>query len=297
VVYQSPLAYLLGLEGVALLRTFAGEYDRDFCEARVEEVRRLLDGSSRYGEGVTAGRVDTVDGYRVWSQTYDEPGNGLFAYEEPVVHEILEPLPVGTALDAACGTGRHCEYLVAQGHRVIGVDSSRDMLARARARVPQADVRHGDLYRLPLPDDHVDIVVCALALSHVPDLGPVMAELVRVLRPGGHLVVSDVHQEQMFLGSLPRVRTDGGRPGLLPGYRHRASDYLAAALPLGLQVRRCDEPRQPGGDHRAPMADDVAPGPWDGWPWSLLGIVPAAAAAAWRGTPAVVVWHFQLADR
>jgi hypothetical protein len=37
------------------------------------------------------------------------------------------------------------------------------------------------------------------------------------------------------------------------------------------------------------------PGPWDDWPWSLLGIVPAASAAAWRDTPALMVWHFQLA--
>jgi hypothetical protein len=43
------------------------------------------------------------------------------------------------------------------------------------------------------------------------------------------------------------------------------------------------------------MPEDIAPGPWDSWPWSLLGIVPAAAAA-WKGTPATIIWHFQLAD-
>ncbi len=237
-----------------------------------------------------------VDGYRVWSQTYDRPGNGLFAYEEPVVHAILDQLVPGTALDAACGTGRHTAYLAARGHQVIGVDSSADMLDHARARVPHAQFQHGDLNELPLPDDHVDLVVCALALSHVPDLRPALSEFVRVLRPGGHLVISDVHHEQVSLGSVPRVRTGDGRPGLLPAYRHRASDYLAAALPLGLQVRRCEEPRQPGGDDRAQMADDVAPDSWDSWPWSLLGVVPGAAAAVWKGIPAVIVWHFQLAD-
>jgi SAM-dependent methyltransferase len=172
VIYQAPLAYLLGLEGVALLRAFAGEYDRDFCETRIAEIRRLLRSPSMNGEGITAGRVDTVDGYRVWSQTYDRPGNGLFAYEEPVVHDILEPLPPGTALDAACGTGRQTEYLAARGHRVIGVDSCPDMLDYARARVPHAEFQQGDLHQLPLPDDHVDIVVCALALSHLPDQRP-----------------------------------------------------------------------------------------------------------------------------
>jgi SAM-dependent methyltransferase len=295
-VYQHPLAYLLGLEGVALLRTFAGHFDRDYGEARIAEIRRLLDSPALSGEGVLAERVDTVDGYRVWSTIYDQPGNGIFEYEEPYVHEILDPLSPGVALDAACGTGRHAEYLAARGHQVIGVDSSPEMLARARVRVPTADFRPGDLHRLPLADDQVDIVVCALALTHLPKLTPAIAEFARVLRPGGHLVISDVHQVRVALGSVPRMRSATGEPGLMPGYCHWASDYLHAALPLGLQLRRCDEPMVPVGDEPAPPAENIAAGPWDQWPWSLLDIVPAAASAAFGGTPTTIIWHFQLAD-
>jgi SAM-dependent methyltransferase len=291
-IYQDPLAYLLGLEGAALLRGFAGEYNREFCEARIAEIRRLLDSPSLHGHGVTADRVDTVDGYGVWSRTYDQPGNGLFAPEESIVHEIIDPLPPGVALDAACGTGRHSAYLAARGHQVIGVDSSPDMLDRARVRLPEAQFRLGQLDRIPMPDDHVDLVVCALALSHVPDLGPVINEFARVLRPGGHLVISDVPPEYLSLVSPPHVRIGDGRPGLLPAYGHRASDYLTAALPLGLRVRRCEEPLRKEPIH---PADDL--GPWDDWPWSLLGIVPEAAEAAWSGLRSLVVWHFQLAGR
>jgi len=294
VISQNPLAYLLGLEGVALLRAFAGEYDREFCEARIDEIRRLLDSPSLDGEWVAANQVGTVEGYRVWSRTYDRPGNGLFGYEEPIMHAILDPLPPGVALDAACGTGRYAEYLAARGHRVIGVDGSVDMLDHARARVPQAEFHHAELHRLPLPDDHVDLVVCALAFSHLPDLRPVISEFARLLRPGGHLVISDVHYEQVSLSLPPRVRTSDGRPALLPTYRHRASDYLTAALPLGFQVRRCDEPRR---NEPIQPADDLTTGPWDDWPWTLLGIVPAAAAAVWNSVPALIVWQFQLTDR
>ena len=294
-IYQHPLAYLLGLEGVALLRTFAGDFDREFGEARIAEIRRLLDSPGLSSGGVVADRVTTVDGYRVWSATYDQPGNGIFAYEEPFVHEIIDALAPGVALDAACGTGRHAEYLAVRGHQVIGVDSSPEMLTRARARVPTADFRHGDLHHLPLPDNHVDVVVCALALTHLPTLTPAIAEFVRVLRPGGHLVISDVHHVRVELGSVPRARGPAGEPGLLPAYRHLASDYLSAALPLGLQVRWCAEPLIPVGNEPA-LPGDVAAGPWDQWPWSLLNIVPAAASAAYAGTPATIIWHFQLAD-
>jgi SAM-dependent methyltransferase len=292
-IYQDPLAYLLGLEGTALLRAFAGEYDREFCEARIAEIRRLLDSPRLHGRAVTADRVETVDGYRVWSQTYDQPGNGLFPPEEAIVHEIVDPLPPGVVLDAACGTGRHCAYLAARGHQVIGVDASAEMLDRARVRVPGAQFRPGRLEAIPVPDDHVDLVVCALALSHVADLDPVMNEFARVLRPGGHLVISDVPAEYLWLASAPHVRIGDDRPGLLPGYRHRASDYLAAALPLCLQVRRCVEPLR----EELPIHPAEELGRWDDWPWSLLGIVPEAAAAAWNGLRTLVVWHFQLADR
>ncbi|XVU21346.1 methyltransferase domain-containing protein [Actinoplanes sp. CA-054009] len=291
-IYQQPLAYTLGLEGVALLRAFAGDYDRAFTEARIDEIRRLLD-SPALQDGATAERVGTVDGYKVWSATYDDPGNGLFAIEEPIVHEILAALPAGVALDAACGTGRYTAFLADQGHQVIGVDSSPDMLARAGERAPTADLREGDLHKLPVPDDHVDVVVCALALTHLPDPGPAITEFARVLRPGGHLVITDVHHELVALGSVPRVRSADGELGLLPAYRHRPSDYLRTALPLGLQVRRCEEPRMSGDPHRD-MPEQFTTGPSDVWPWSLQEIVPAATGAAWNGTPSQIIWHFQL---
>jgi SAM-dependent methyltransferase len=294
VIYQHPLHYLLGLEGLALLRAYGGDQSPEFAAARVAEIRRLL--ASFEAAGVEAEPVDTVAGYRVWSRTYDRPGNGLFPIEEPFVHEVVDALPPGVALDAACGTGRHAAHLAARGHRVIGVDSSPDMLAHARARVPGATFHEGTLDRLPLPSASVDLAVCALALAHLPDLRPAFAELARVLRPGGHLVVTDIHQEAVLLGSVPHVRTADGEPRLIPSYRHRASDYLGAALPAGLQVRRYEEPRAPAGPVDAPMPADLTAGEWDTWPWTLQPLAPAATAAVGAGTPTAALWHFQRAD-
>ena len=305
-MYQRPLGYLLGLEGAALLRAFIGDHDPAFTEQRIAEIRRLLRTPGLDVAGVEATRVTTLEGYAVWSASYDDPGNGLFAIDEPLVRRLLGPLPPGLALDAACGTGRLSAALAAMGHRVVGVDSSSDMLTRARLRLPQARFLEGDLHRLPLGDASVDIVVCALALTHLPDLRAPVAELARVVRPGGHVLIVDVHHELLSLGSVPRIRRPDGQPGMLPGYRHRASDYLDAALPVGLEVRRCVEPgKESRGDGETPTDEaDVAadrsepdvgadPGPWDAWPWSLMGIVPAAAEAVWKGTPSLMVWLFQ----
>lgn len=249
-IYQHPMAYLLGLEGAALMRAFNGDYDRDFTEARLAEVRTLLATASRFGDGESTRPITIAEGYDVWAGDYDQPGNPLIDLEQPVVREILGQLPPGTALDAACGTGRHAEYLARLGHKVIGVDNSREMLAAARAKMPRGEFREGDLHLLPVPDRHVDLVVCALALAHVAEFAPVLAEFVRVLRPGGDLVISDTRHEWPIVQALP-----GGDFGYLPHRNHLTSDYLAAALPLGLRVLRCEEPCLPD-----PAIDpDVAP--------------------------------------
>ncbi|WP_020579889.1 class I SAM-dependent methyltransferase [Actinopolymorpha alba] len=300
-IYQHPLAFLLGLEGIALLRAFAGDHGREFVDARLAEVRALLEAGSELGDGATVGPITTVDGYREWAQLYDQQANQLIDLEQPAVREILDGLTPGTALDAACGTGRHASYLASLGHDVIGVDTSAQMLAKAAAKVREGRFVLADLHDLPLPDDHVDLVVCALALTHVPDLEPVLAEFVRVLRPGGHLVISDSRGLLADLG-LPLVQTVDGDFGYMPTWSRHTSDYLQAALPLGLVVRRCEEPRRP-----YPLVDDNDERSVDADPplahvpgsppniWALHRWCTDAANAAYRGVPAAIIWHFQLA--
>jgi ubiquinone/menaquinone biosynthesis C-methylase UbiE len=301
VIYQHPLAYLLGLEGIALLRAFSGVYDRDFTAARFRDIQALLDSAEDLGEGIDARPITAREGYDLWAPVYDEPGNELLDIEQPIVHEILDGLPVGVALDAACGTGRHAAYLASHGHEVIGVDTSPEMLARAREKVPDGVFHEVDLHHLPLADDSVDLVVCAIALSHVPDLGQALEELARVLRPNGHLVISDSRGLIGDIG-LPLVRVGpGGEFGYMPIWSRLASDYLAAALPLGLRVRRCEEPRRPSslvGDDGTDLYDGVRPPDHiPGTPpniWSLHALATDATNAAWRGKPAAIIWHFQL---
>jgi ubiquinone/menaquinone biosynthesis C-methylase UbiE len=289
VIYQHPLAFLLGLEGIALMRAFNGDYDEEFTRARIAEIRALLASADQLGDGVETGPITTAEGYAAWSGGYDQQPNDLIDAEQPVMRRILDGLPAGTALDAACGTGRHAAYLSSRGHAVVGVDICPQMLDVARAKVGGADFREGELHQLPVADQSFDLVVCALALTHVPDLGPVLAEFARVLRPGGHLVISDSRMKYRVVQALP----DGGY-GYLPHYNRFTSEYLAAALPLGFVVRHCEELRAGWGDPgEAPAPVRILPGhPSD--IWTLQDWYPAAAQAARNGDPILIFWHFQL---
>jgi SAM-dependent methyltransferase len=166
------------------------------------------------------------------------------------------------------------------------------MLAHARQRVPEAEFHVAGLDRLPLSDDSVDVIVCALALDHVRRLDPVLAEFARVLRPGGDLVISDIHHELLTRGSAMTTRGPAGEPRIAPSYRHQLGDYLRAALRHGLQVKRCEEPRAVRANE-PPAEPATEIGDWQDWPFSLMDYLPSAERAA-GGRPHLVIWYFQL---
>jgi SAM-dependent methyltransferase len=121
---------------------------------------------------------------------------------------LLALLPGGlTVADLGCGTGAALEQLAPVAGRLIGVDSSPAMLALARQRlsgIAHAEVRPGSLSALPLEDTSVDVALIMLVLHHVEEVGPVLAEVARVLRPGGRLVVLDLvaHDREDFQRSM-----------------------------------------------------------------------------------------------
>lgn len=96
-----------------------------------------------------------------------------------------------TVLDLACGTGDFCVELEAAGHRPVGVDLSFGMLVAARTPAPLVQ---GDLLALPLADGSADGAVCGFALRNLVQLEPFLAELHRVVLPGGRIALLDVSQ-------------------------------------------------------------------------------------------------------
>ncbi len=270
--------FILGFEGLAIMRswTVAPDVVKERVRSIVEMAGRLDE--EPWSSAVVVGEKAVRDGYAEWAGVYDAPGNPVVVAEEPVVRETVSGYPAGDALDAACGTGRHAVHLAEAGHRVVGVDSTPEMLEHARVKVPGARFETGDLSALPLPDGAVDLAVCSFALTHCADLGPPVSELARVVRNGGHVVISDVHPFSVALGGQARYRSIGAGRGFVRNHVHLASDYLAAFRAAGLDVVRCVEPLW--GD------EEIAT-------FEFAEDFPEMLAAAVKGLPIVVVWELE----
>ncbi len=118
---------------------------------------------------------------------------------------LIDPsLTVG---DLGCGTGQVSELVAPHVTRVIAVDGSNDMVQAARKRLKglhQVEVRRGDMEALPIDDGQLDVAITALVLHHVPEPARALAEVCRVLQPGGRVLIVDMlphdrveYQQQM----------------------------------------------------------------------------------------------------
>ena len=269
---------VLGFEGLAILRAWM--LDNATVNTRAQE---MLDIAAQIEEQPWSnplfyGEETVTDGYAQWADTYDDPGNPMLVAEQPVVQEILARYPTGTALDAACGTGRHTEYLVSLGHEVTGIDATPEMLELAAAKVPDATFETADLTAIPSQDRWFDLAVCTLALTHCDDLRPPITELARVLRPGGHLVISDVHPFDVVLSVQGVFRRKRGGRGFVRNYVHLTSDYLNAFQQAGLRVVQCIEPL------------------WGDKEIATIGFsekMPDLLDTAVKGLPIAIVWELQ----
>ena len=123
----------------------------------------------------------------------------LHVSDEKVEAEILKLIgrtPFDGLLDLGTGTGRMLELLSDRYRRAIGIDSSRSMLAIARAQLDEAGITHasvrqGDIFNLPLERESFDVVTIHQVLHFLHDPLPAITEAARMLRPGGRIVVID----------------------------------------------------------------------------------------------------------
>ncbi|WP_108658367.1 class I SAM-dependent methyltransferase [Acuticoccus kandeliae] len=199
--------------------------------------------------------------------------------------------PRRRALDVGCGEGRFCRMLAARGIETVGIDPTPALLDEARRRDPAGRYVPGRAEALDFPDASFDLVVSYLTLIDIPDVPAAVAEMARILAPGGALLVANITPMATANASDGWVADANGVPRYpvdryLEAFPYRAewrgidvinwhrplSLYMEAFLGAGLHLVHFTEPRPSGGP-----ADIVAR--YERVPWFLIMEWEAPAAA------------------
>jgi SAM-dependent methyltransferase len=134
--------------------------------------------------------------------------NRLFTTDSEWLFERL-PLAQGDlVLDVAAGTGHVARRLAPQVRAVVALDATRAMLEQGRAQAPPNVLfMQGDAAELPFLDDSFDVVVTRFAVHHFEDPRVQLAEMRRVLKPGGRLAVADLVAHPEAAATQNRLET------------------------------------------------------------------------------------------
>ncbi len=155
----------------------------------------------------------------------------------------------GRILDVACGTG-HGSKLVAERCEVVGVDRDAGAVAMAQIRVPDGSFRVATLPPIPFDDGHFDAAVSFETLEHIEDDREFVAELRRVVKRGGRLLISSpnraatspnlvpppnpYHVREYLLPELVELMREGGFPEVEVWHQRRERkwvvEHVAAAV-------------------------------------------------------------------
>ncbi|MGD0861142.1 MAG: class I SAM-dependent methyltransferase [Candidatus Limnocylindrales bacterium] len=182
---------------------------------------------------------------RLYAPTYDEDDIPISATHGRFVEAVVESCrPGGSILDAACGTGRYFEMILAAGRQVVGIDQSAGMLAEARSKFPEVVLQKTGLQELRI-EGEFDAAICVDAMEYVfpEDWPQVLANLRRAVSRGLiYLTVEQIPDSaineafvQATAAGLPVVHGETVRGG---GYHYyptvdRATGWILAA---GLEI-------------------------------------------------------------
>jgi SAM-dependent methyltransferase len=144
-----------------------------------------------------------------WARRYerDHVSRWLATLQRSALESIaLEPSD--RVLDVGCGTGAGVRYAAAVVEHAVGVDLSMAMVERARelaVGMANVELRDGDAEALPFADRTFTAVLCSTSLHHYPNAERAVAEMARVLLPGGRVVIADPAADRIIVRVVDRI--------------------------------------------------------------------------------------------
>jgi len=186
------------------------------------------------------GWQDSAD---AWVASQGEEGDfgRRWVMDAPML-ERVRMRPYARALDVGCGEGRFCRMLKAEGVAAVGIDPTTGLIDHARRLDPEGDYRVEGAEALGFEDGRFDLVVSYLSLIDIPDVRAAIAEMARVLAPGGRLLIANLagYNSAADANDLGWVTLpDGRRAHAMDRYLEEKAGWIAWK---GIRIRNWHRP-------------------------------------------------------
>jgi ubiquinone/menaquinone biosynthesis C-methylase UbiE len=187
--------------------------------------------------------MNTQQAYNDWASQYDSNENKTRDLEAKALRKTLNNISFRNCLEIGCGTGKNTEWFSQKAERVIAVDFSFEMLAKAKSKIisdkvefKQTDITKewiftGQLY---------DLISFSLVLEHIEDLEHIFKEASALLNVDGYVYIGELHPYKQYAGTKARFETGQGLH-VLECFNHNISDFINAAKKFQLALADIDE--------------------------------------------------------
>jgi malonyl-CoA O-methyltransferase len=184
---------------------------------------------------------ETLEAYRRWAPMYSPiADNPLMRAEQTAMQQCWPEVQGSRVLDLACGKGRYSRMLLQSGAaEVVALDFCLPMLMQATGNKRVC----ASMMHLPFAANCFDAVISGLAIGHAADVFGWMAEMARVLRPGGALLYSDFHPDAARAGLVRSFKDSDNETRSVPHADYSVATQIEAARSAGLRIEVLQEVR------------------------------------------------------
>lgn len=190
-------------------------------------------------ENKTVGKMNVKEAYNSWAEQYDTNENKTRDLEAVSLRKTLAHFQCETCLEIGCGTGKNTEWLVSKTKKILAIDLSDEMLAKAKAKIHsdkvefvQADINREWTFA---ENRQFELVTFSLVLEHIEDLNAVFEKLSRAVKDLGFVYIGELHPFKQYMGSKARFETENGLQ-IVTCFNHNISDFTNSAKHFGFEV-------------------------------------------------------------
>ena len=188
--------------------------------------------------------MEVKEAYNNWAGNYDTNHNKTRDLEAISIRETLININFDNCLEIGCGTGKNTEWLISKANKILAVDLSNEMLAKAKEKIKSDKVKFIQADILSdwnfTDNEQFDLVVFSLVLEHIKDLNNIFTKLSKVVKSDGFVYIGELHPFKQYNGTKAKFETENGLQ-IVTCFNHNISDFTNSAMKNGFTITGFNE--------------------------------------------------------